>query len=201
MKYWAKFLVPVLAVTAGAAFAADMKAGEEKSAVCMACHGPQGNSLNPVWPKLAGQHAQYIEAQLASFKSGARQDPMMSPQAAALSDADVQNLAAYFAAQTQSEGVARDKGLVVKGERMFRGGNAATGVPACSGCHGPRGMGNPLASFPRISGQHADYVIKALKDFRAGNRSNDMNGMMRGVAQAMTDDEITAVAEFVQGLH
>jgi cytochrome c553 len=199
-----KWLVGVSLATALAAglvhAAGDPEAGKQKAAPCAACHGGDGNSLNPVWPKLAGQSPEYIQKQIMDYKSGARQDPLMSPQANLLAtEQDVADVAAYFASQTQATGTA-SADLADKGEQLYRGGNMGSGVAACSGCHGPAGMGNPLARFPRISGQHADYVAKTLKDFRAGNRANDPNSMMRGVARAMTDDEIAAVSQYVQGL-
>jgi cytochrome c553 len=191
-----------LALSAGSvqALEGDAAAGQAKAAACGACHGPDGNSVNPAWPKLAGQHPQYLAKQYASFKSGDRKDPVMSGQAALLAtDQDVADVAAYFASQTQTTGeAAADQ--VELGQQVYRGGNMATGVAACTGCHGPTGVGNPLAKFPRISGQHADYVTKALKDFRSGTRANDPNGMMRGVAKNMSDAEIAAVAQYVQGL-
>ncbi|WP_295386031.1 c-type cytochrome [uncultured Thiodictyon sp.] len=178
----------------------DAKAGEEKAGtICIACHGPLGNSVNPVWPKLAGQHPEYIYKQLMDFKSGARQNVLMTTQAAALTDQDVLNAAAYFSQQKQDGGAA-DPTLAKQGEVLYRGGNPETGVPACSGCHGPAGLGAGLAKFPRISGQHADYVSQTLGMFRSGTRANDPNGMMRGVAARLTDQEIAAVAQYVQGL-
>ena len=177
----------------------DAAAGKAKSVTCMACHGADGNSPNPVWPKLAGQHASYILAQLQDFKQGVRQNNLMSPMAAPLSEQDMADLAAYFSSQKQSGGsAAADQ--VVKGEKIYRAGNVQTKVAACMACHGPTGIGNAPARFPRISGQHAAYLEKALKDFRSGTRVNDLNKMMRGVAASMTDAEITAVAQYVQGL-
>ncbi len=200
MKMW---LVPVSIVLAmavtGVQAAGDAAAGKEKSAVCVACHGPDGNSPNPIWPKLAGQHPSYIVKQLQDFKAGKRKNDLMSPMAAPLSEEDVANLAAYFSSQTQKGGAAAaDK--VALGEKIYRAGNKQSGVAACMACHGPTGIGNAPAKFPRISGQHADYMAKALKDFRAGTRSNDLNGMMRGVAARMTDEEIEAVVQYAQGL-
>lgn len=178
----------------------DLAAGEAKAnQICMACHGPQGNSIVPIWPKLAGQHPDYIYKQLMEFKGGARVNAQMSPMAAPLTEQDMRNLAAYFAAQAQSEG-ATDPSRLPLGERIFRAGNAATGVPACNGCHGPQGKGLNIAKFPRVSGQHAGYLEQTLKDFRAANRANDPNGMMRGVAARMTDEEIAAVARYMEGL-
>lgn len=201
MNRWLVSISVVLALgTAGAQAAGDAAAGKTKAAVCAACHGPDGNSpANPLWPKLAGQHSSYLLKQLNDLKSGARKDQTMSPMAAPLSEQDMQDLVAYFSGQTQKPGTAAaDK--VALGEKIYRAGNKNSGVAACMACHGPTGIGNAPARFPRISGQHAPYVEKALKDFRAGTRSNDLNGMMRGVAARMTDDEIAAVAQYVQGL-
>jgi cytochrome c553 len=165
----------------------------------VACHGPDGNSPNPIWPKLAGQHPEYILKQLGEFKAGVRKNDLMSPMAAPLSEQDMQDLAAYFSSQTLSPGTAAAE-KVQLGERIFRAGNASSGVAACMACHGPAGGGNPSANFPRISGQHAAYLEQTLKQFRSGERNNDIAGMMRGVAAAMTDEEIAAVAQYMQGL-
>ncbi len=201
MNKWLVSISVVFALgAAGVQAAGDAVAGKTKAAACVACHGPDGNSpTNPLWPKLAGQHPSYILKQLTELKSGARKDQTMSPMATPLSEQDMQDLAAFFSGQTQKPGTAAaDK--VVLGEKIYRAGNKETGVAACMACHGPAGLGNGPAKFPRISGQHAAYVEKALKDFRSGSRSNDLNGMMRGVAVKMTDDEIAAVAQYVQGL-
>ena len=201
MKTWLITLTVATACACGAVQAAgDAKAGEAKSAACVACHGPMGNSVVPMWPKTAGQHPEYIAKQLADFKAGNRKNEQMAPQAMALSDQDMADLAAYFAAQQQSPGTpgADTAGL---GERIYRGGNATSGVPACSGCHGGQGMGAGLAKFPRVSGQHAQYVEGTLKAFRDGARANDTNSMMRGVAARMSDQEIAAVAQYLQGVN
>jgi len=200
MRKWLVIISGVLVFAAGSVQAAgDAAAGKAKSALCMACHGPDGNSPNPIWPKLAGQHPSYIRKQLEAFKTGSRKENLMSPMAAPLTEQDMENLAAYFSSQKQSGGAAAaDK--VEKGEALYRAGNAASGVAACMACHGPRGAGNPTAMFPRISGQHSAYVEKALKDFRAGTRTNDPQQMMQGAAAKMTDAEIAAVAQYVQGL-
>ncbi len=198
-----KWLVSVsitlaMAVT-GVQAAGDAAAGKEKSVTCMACHGPDGNSPNPIWPKLAGQHSSYIRKQLHDFKSGARKNDLMAPMVAPLNDQDVENLAAYFSSQTQNSGTAA-KDQVTLGEQLYRAGNASSGVAACMACHGPDGVGNPSALFPRISGQHAAYLEQTLKDFRSAARANDANAMMQGVAAKMTDAEIAAVAQYIQGL-
>ncbi len=174
--------------------------GKTKSAVCAGCHGADGNSgINPVWPKLAGQHPQYIEKQLKDFKAGDRTDPLMSAMAMPLSEQDMADLAAYFSSQTKQIGSA-DAKAVTNGEKIFRAGNSQTGVVACMACHGPAGSGNPLALFPALNGQNAAYVEKALKDFRSGTRKNDTAKMMQGVVARMTDQEIAEVAQYIQGL-
>ncbi len=183
----------------GVQAAGDAAAGQARAAVCLACHGPGGNSLNPMWPKLAGQHPNYIVSQLEAFKAGERKDPMMAPMAVALDDKARADLAAYFSSQKRSAGVAAAD-QVELGGKIYRGGNKASGVAACMACHGPTGGGNPASNYPNLAGQQATYVAKALKDFRAGIRVTDPNMMMRGVAKNMTDAEITAVAQFIQGL-
>lgn len=191
----------MLAIAGATQAAGNAEAGKTKSAVCAACHGADGNSgANPVWPKLAGQHPNYIIQQLQDFKAGKRIDTMMAPMAAPLSEEDMADLAAYFNGQKRTIGEA-DANLVAEGEKLYRAGNAASGVSACSACHGPTGSGNPLSNFPSLSGQGAAYVVKALKDFRSGTRNNDAAGMMRDVASRLTDAEIDAVAQYVQGLH
>lgn len=176
-------------------------AGKEKSATCAGCHGPDGNSANPEWPKLAGQHPKYLEKQLNDFKAGSeRSNAMMAPMVAPLSEQDMADLAAYFAEQTAQVGAA-DEALVALGQRIYRGGNIKTGVAACSGCHGPAGAGNPAANFPALSGQHAKYVENQLYAFKKGERSNDANKMMRSTAGKMSDEEIKAVSSYIQGLH
>jgi cytochrome c553 len=178
----------------------DAAAGKAKSAMCAGCHMADGNSVNGMWPKLAGQHESYIIKQLQDFKAGDRVDPTMQPMAAGLSEDDMANLAAFYSSQTLKGGEA-DPALVEKGKQIFMSGNAASGVAACSACHAPNGVGNPAANFPSLQGQHADYTVKQLKDFRAGNRANDAGKMMQGVAAKMTDDEIAAVASYIQGLN
>lgn len=179
--------------------AGDAEAGKAKSVTCAACHGVDGNSVAPNFPKLAGQHANYLAKQLAEYKSGDRQNATMNGLAAALSEQDMADLAAYYASLKGSVGeAAEDK--VELGETIYRAGNSASGVASCAACHGPTGIGNPMANFPSLSGQHATYTIEQLKYFRDGTRANDAGAMMRGVAKKMTDEEIEAVAEYIQGL-
>jgi cytochrome c553 len=192
--------VAALAAMGTAQAAGDATAGKNKSATCAGCHGMDGNSANPAWPKLAGQHPQYIAKQLANFKADERVDPVMGPQAKGLSEQDMADLAAYFSAQKVALGSTPEDQLEL-GQTIYRAGNAASGVPACAACHGPTGAGNAQAKFPALSGQHAAYTEKALKDFRAGARANDAGQMMRNIAAKMTDAEIKAVSAYVQGLH
>jgi cytochrome c553 len=171
---------------------------------CVACHAADGNSQIPANPKLAGQFYEYLHKQLVNFKpQGAkkaeRDNAVMAGMVAPLSDADMKNVAAYYASQKLKPAAAKDKDLAALGQKIYRGGNAATGVAACAGCHGPAGAGMP-AQYPRIAGQYSEYVEAQLKSFRAGARANDPNGMMRGVVARMTDREIQAVSEYVAGL-
>ena len=181
--------------------AADAANGQKLSATCAACHGADGNSVNPDWPKLAGQHASYIEKQLHDFRADKRADPVMSAQAKGIkSKSDIADLEAYFSSKKIKLGSgAPDK--VALGEALYRGGNLTSGVAACSGCHSPDGAGNPAAKFPKIAGQQTKYVIKQLKSFKTGARSNDTGKMMRNIAIKMTDAEMEAVAEYIAGLH
>lgn len=182
------------------------EAGKAKAATCGACHGPDGNSSNPIWPKLAGQGAPYAYEQLKAFKLGmsdtksGRMDPVMSAQAAALSDEDMRDLAVYFSTLEQKPGVASEESIALA-EPLYRAGDADRGIPACSGCHGPSGAGNPAAAYPKIGGQHADYTAKQLKAYRAGERKAGMNGqIMAEVAAKLTDEEIAALASYLNGL-
>lgn len=180
--------------------AADVEAGKQKSQTCAACHGPDGNSPAPVWPKLAGQHRQYTVKQLQDFKSGERENAQMAPLVESLSKEDMRDIAAYYAAQEVKIG-STDPDYAEQGARIYRFGNAQTGVPACMACHGPNGEGNPAAVYPKLAGQHGDYIAAQLHAFRAGERNNDDSKIMRIIAEKMTDAEIKAVSEYIQGLH
>jgi cytochrome c553 len=195
---------------AGVAQAEGTKADPAKAApivnqVCAGCHGADGNSTSPANPKLSGQPAEYITKQLRNFKEaskdpnkeGARKSAVMSGLVANLSDEDFVNLGAYFAEKAIKPGSAKQP--YTEGEKLFRGGNAATGVPACAACHGPTGAGIPV-QFPRLGGQHADYVAAQLKAFRNRDRQNDAAKMMRTIADKMTEQEIKDVANYVAGL-
>ena len=179
-----------------------VEAGRAKSATCAACHGADGNSVTPDWPMLAGQHAAYTVRQLQAFKNGERTDVTMKPFADLLSDQDMLDVAAYFAAQTPTPKGA-DPALVSLGQQIYRGGVPARDIAACIACHGPDGSGNPLASYPRVSGQHAAYVTKQLNAYRTGDRRSDLDfsQMMRNVADQLFDDEIRALSSYMQGLN
>jgi cytochrome c553 len=179
---------------------ADINNGKTLSATCAACHGADGNSVNPEWPKIAGQGEAYLTKELNDYRADKRVNPTMTAMAKGIkSDADVADLAAFFASQKTKPGTA-DKGKITKGEAIYKGGVMASGVAACAGCHGPTGAGNPAAKFPKISGQHVKYTITQLQQFKAGKRANDPGKMMRNIALKMTDDEMDAVAEYISGL-
>lgn len=180
------------------------KAQPIATTVCAACHAPDGNSVIAANPVLAGQSYDYLLKQLRGFglpkeKDGARPNPVMTAMVTPYKDDDLQNLAAYFSSQKPKGGAARDKALVSAGERIYRGGIPDRGIAACAGCHGPTGAGVP-AQYPRLAGQQSEYTEAQLKAFRAEERANDPNRMMRMVAAKMTDREIKAIADYVSGL-
>jgi cytochrome c553 len=192
----------------------NINAGKEKSASCAGCHGEAGNSSAPNFPKLAQQHASYLVKQLWAFKEGSRKDPMMGPMAMALSDEDMHDIGAFYAAQKisqnempvlpvddEDEPAAADDAkqatvpeLIAKGSDLYRNGDLPREVSACIACHGPFGEGNKPAAFPMLKSQHADYLIKSLTDFKSGARSNNPEHMMHMIAKKMTDEEIRAVS-------
>jgi len=180
------------------------KGQEIVSKVCVACHGADGNSPSPVNPKLAGQIPEYLEKQLLNFKPGAngkaeRANPVMAGFAAMLSADDVRNVAAYFGSQKSKPGAAKNKDTIQLGQKIWRGGDVARGIPACASCHGASGGGVPV-QYPRLAGQHAEYTEAQLRSFRAGERANDAAKMMRTIAGKMSDAEIKAVADYAAGL-
>ncbi|MBT8063440.1 MAG: cytochrome c4 [Xanthomonadales bacterium] len=204
MSVLLRAIATLLVLVSSQAYAAgDAAAGQSKSAICAACHSVDGNSAVPNWPKLAGQHEQYLLRQLQLIKSGARPVPEMMAITPGLSDQDLMDLSAYFASQTINGGVA-DESKVPLGERIYRAGNADSGVPACMACHGPAGEGNPLAGYPALAGQHAVYTAKMLKGFRAGENWGEddaSSAVMNGSAAELTDEEIDAVSSYLQGLY
>lgn len=176
------------------------KAQQIATTVCVACHAADGNSTTAANPKLAAQIPEYIAKQLADFKSGARKNPIMAGMSASLSPEDMKNLGAYFSEKKPAASSAKDQALVALGQKIFKGGNQSTGVPACAACHGPSGAGIPV-QFPRLAGQHAEYTLTQLTAFRSGERANDAAKMMRVIASKMTDQEMKAVAEYISGLN
>lgn len=178
------------------------KAGKAKTATCSACHGPDGNSVTDQWPNLAGQHASYIVHQLEAFKDGDRPNAAMQSFASGLSEQDMKDIGAYYASQKLKPLGANPK-MVGLGEQIYRGGIPQRGIPACIACHGPAGRGNPLAAFPRLSHQRANYVETALHEYASGARRSDAdhNQMMRDIASSLFDNEIKALASYLQGLH
>ena len=194
-----------LAASASASTATPAAKGDPAKAlkivndVCAACHTVDGNSTTPIYPSLAGQHPEYIAKQLTEFKSGARKNAIMAPNVTNLSADDMLNLAAYFAAQQPKPKQAKDSALMAAGQKLYKGGNPGSGVPACASCHGPTGSGIPV-QFPRLASQHSTYVLSQLRHFRSGDRTNDGGKMMQVIARKMTDQEMKAVAEYINGL-
>ena len=177
------------------------EAGEAKSITCTACHGAQGNSVNPLWPNIAGQSANYIVTQLVAFKDGSRSDPLMTPQTMLLSDEDFRDLAVYFESLPGAAMAVANPATLDKGESLYRGGDAADGTAACLACHGPSGRGNPAANYPALQGQHATYTAKQLHDYASGMRRSDgKTAIMRDIAARLSNDDISALSSYVQGL-
>ncbi len=195
-------MVVAACALAGNVFAAgDAEAGKGKTVACGACHGADGNSLVPSFPKLAGQHAGYLLKQMQDIKSGARPVPTMAGQLDAMSDQDLADIAAYFASQTPTRGATKEA-LVELGERVWRAGVREKGIAACAACHSPTGAGNGPAKYPALSGQHADYIATALRAFRNDERTNDGDTrIMRDVAARLSDKELEAVSSYASGLH
>ena len=203
---WAALAPGIVFLTSSGFAAGDPAAGQARAVVCAACHGADGNSINPEWPSLAGQGAAYMVTQLKRFQSGERENVLMSPQASFLSEQDILDVSAYYAAQPPKIGVAQaDQKTLDLGELIYRGGILERDIPSCASCHGPSGAGNEPAEFPRLAGQHATYVILQLRSFREGFEAHKIhirqNPMMNEVAAKMTDGEIEAVAHYISGLY
>ena len=213
MKRKHSLLIIILILTGfyvtGVQAAGDAEAGKQKAEPCAACHGVGGVSANPAWPKLAGQGEKYLVDQLKLFKEKVRVNTLMNPQAENLSDQDIEDLATYYSSQAASAGSAdpdkefQGEKLHVIGERIYRGGNTKTSVPACMSCHAPNGVGNGPAKFPQLAGQHAVYTAAQLRAYRSGARyqPDDNLNMMKEIATYLSDTEIDAVAEYIAGLH
>ena len=194
-------LTSLLCIGAANALEGDPAAGKGKSAICAACHGADGNSINPLWPNLAGQHPAYMAKQLADIKNGkTRTNAIMAPILAMLSEQGMADVSAYFSTQKPKPGKANPETLEA-GAKIYRGGIKVTGVPACAACHGPTGRGNAPAGFPSLASQNPAYTVNQMKAFRSGARKNDYQGMMRDITRYMADDEIQAVADYIAGLY
>ncbi|MBB1486423.1 c-type cytochrome [Oceanospirillum sediminis] len=186
---------------AGFAHAAgDAKAGEAKAAVCAGCHGVNGVAMIPNYPSLAGQHESYLAKQIMEIRDGVRKVPEMTGMVTGFSDQDAQNVAAYFSAKPKNLGQS-DPATLERGRELYRAGDMAKGIPACTACHSPNGMGNAQAKYPVLSGQNPAYTEAALKKFRDGARTNDPNKMMSAIAAKMSDKDIQAVSNYVFGLN
>ncbi len=178
----------------------DGAAGKAESWLCVGCHGADGNSMAPNFPKLAGQTQAELTKQLKDFKAGLRKNDMMSAVAANVGDADIPNLTAYYSSQVRTADKVNDEGLAARGQKLFHDGDAANGVPACATCHGATGAGNPALHAPALSGQHATYIATQLRAFKSGQRSNDPAGMMRNSVARLPDDEMGALSEYIGGM-
>ncbi len=200
MKNYCLTTICLLMFVSANSYAGDPEKGKTLSQTCAACHSVDGNSVSPIWPKLAGQHAEYIVKQLQDFKDGKRVNAQMAPMVASLSDEDMADIAAYFAIQNIKPGSAKPE-LIESGQQIYRAGDAEAGIPACMACHGPAGAGNPGAKYPALGGQHAEYTGIQLKAFKSEERSNDEANVMRDIAGPMTNTQIEAVSAYIQGLH
>ncbi len=200
MKIYHLTFISLLMLISSYSYAGDPTKGKALSQTCAACHSVDGNSINPVWPKLAGQHTGYIVKQLQDFKEGRRINAQMTAMVASLSDQDMEDLAAYFSSKKIKTGSAKPE-LIESGQRIYRSGDNQTGIPACMACHGPAGTGNPGALYPSIAGQHAAYTTIQLKAYKSEERNNDENNVMRSITGPMTNAQIEAVSEYIQGLH
>lgn len=202
-KYAALIAISIFATAAGASplVEGSVEAGQAKAATCAACHGPQGKSVNPQWPSLAGQNAPYLVGQLEAYKEGTRSDVLMTGQAMALSEQDMRDLAVYYAAQTPDPKVVANPATLEKGAALYRGGDPENDLAACGACHGPTGQGNPAAAYPMLKGQHATYTATQLRAYASGaRRSDEPNRIMREIAVRMREDDIVALASYIQGL-
>ena len=179
----------------------DAEAGQAKSITCAACHGQDGNSVNPVWPSIAGQHAAYTVEQLQAFKNGSRSEPLMLGQVMTLTDEDMRNLAVYYEGMSPAAKSVADPDVIRLGQRLYRGGDRESSASACIACHGPTGRGNPASSVPSVRGQYAVYAAAQLRAYASGARKSDgPTRVMRDIASTLSEEEIVAVASYMQGL-
>lgn len=198
-----KLLVAIIAVLSFVNVAqaqGDIEAGKTKSVTCAACHGTDGNGPSDLYPKIAGQHASYLVKQLQEFKSGVREDPIMLGMAGALSEQDMEDLAAYYSSLTTTPETVSPE-IAEAAKNFYMGGDMERGIPGCTACHGPRGNGLELAKFPKISGQHPAYLKSQLEKFRSGLRGNSPNGMMSDLSSKLTDEDIELLSHYISALH
>jgi cytochrome c553 len=179
--------------------APSVEAGAAKAATCQACHGANGNSTNPEWPSLAGLGADYIAEQLKNFKEGKRASPVMMPMTSTMTSDDMADLGLYFDSMPNT-GLEADPSFWQAGEKLYRAGDSARGIPACMACHGPTGKGNGPAKFPALRGQHANYVVKQLNDYASGTRVTGPNGIMQTIAKRLSTEDIRDLASYLQGI-
>ncbi len=180
----------------------DASAGQTRSTTCTACHGAEGNSVNPQWPNIAGQHATYTVQTLKAFREGKRQNALMTGQAMMLSEEDINNIAVYYEGLPAAAQSVANPDNVTRGERLYRGGDAESGIAACIACHGPAGRGNAAAGYPAVNGQHAVYTVKQLQDYASGARQTyGANEVMQAISARLTQDDMEAIASYLQGLH
>lgn len=190
-----------MVLMAGTAIAGDAAVGKSKSAACGGCHGFDGNSPIPMYPKLAGQNEAYIVKQLKAFKENkTRQNPIMMGMAAGVSDADAADIGAYFQAQSVKEAATFDESQIAAGRELYKGGNLQTGIPACQGCHGPTGAGTAGIGYPQVGGQYVDYTLAQLKAFKDGSRTTDDKALMRSIVAKMSEKDMIAVANYIASL-
>ncbi len=205
MKKFITALSILVTLSTPALAAGDAETGKTKAIICSACHGVDGNSIIDMYPKLAGQHQAYLSKQLQELRQATqtggkegRNDPMMSPMAAALSDQDIEDLAAYFSSQQLNTNTVSD--IPSLGEQLYKGGDPVRGITACIACHGPTGKGNEAAGFPTIASQHANYIKIQLNKFNNATRNNDLNGMMQDVSKKLTAEDIEALSRYIASI-
>lgn len=205
MKKLAIALSILATLSTPAIAAGDAEAGKTKAIICSACHGVDGNSMIDMYPKIAGQQETYLKKQLHDLRQAAhtggkegRNEPLMSPMAAGLSDQDIEDLSAFYAAQSLT--VTEVKDVPALGEQLYKGGDTVRGITACIACHGPNGKGSEAAGFPAIAGQHANYIKIQLTKFHDSTRNNDLNGMMQDVAKKLTSEDIEALSKYVASI-
>lgn len=196
------FVAALIAAAPQATVLADgnAEAGAAKSAICSACHGPNGHSVNPLWPNLAGQHASYIFDQVKAIQKGEkRANPTMQPIVTGMSDDDIRDISAYYATQTEA-GLEADPSYWKSGQKIYRGGIQERNVPACTACHGPIGRGNDPGKYPALRAQHAEYTLKQLNDYKSGERKTGPGNIMQTIASRLSEEEMRDLASYIQGL-